>query len=74
MKYNQKDYKFYVIYSKRNNGLDSQIESGWEFKDDAIDRIKEMKEDYPLLKLTVWNKKSTIRNFGNLNNEHWETE
>jgi hypothetical protein len=45
-KYNQKDYKFYVVIT---GGKDAgkkavgKIESGWEYKEDAHDQVKEIK-------------------------------
>jgi len=34
-KYNQKDYKFYVV-------VDGKIESGWEYKEDAKEQLDEL--------------------------------
>ena len=37
--YNQKGYAFYVLTGA---GLDETIDSGWEYKEDALDRKKEI--------------------------------
>ena len=77
MKYNKKEYKYYVV-----NINDNLIVSGWEHKEDALDHLDELLEgittavtsDYKIYSFNYLQamKETYLDHIDVNNNDHWE--
>lgn len=54
--YNQPTYKYYVV-----NRINRKIESGWDFREDAVDRQKELRTAHGIFRVFA---KRTVLMFG----------
>jgi len=54
-KLNQKDYTHYVVVFRNGQPL---IESGWEFREDANDNVREIREATPKIKVKVLSRRA----------------